>query len=476
MGEAGSVCASTGAFVMACQLAHLLLIWAAATSATPLPRTNQTATPLPRTNQTATPPPAWSDVSVQTTFGWLHGRLFERRAEFLGVPYATNERFEPAADWSESFTPFLGRQATKAAPACPQAPGILPADDPTDEHCLFLNIFVPRSVVEAAKEGAPADTPIMLFFPGGAFIAGSASEGFDRDGWSGLGPYGVNLGYNASLMVADSGVIVVTANYRLGVLGFGAMPEDAAAGSSTGNFGLLDQRSSMRYVAAHIAAFGGDNKRVTIYGESAGAISVALHYVMPNSYNSGLFHGALSESGFTGAQNLQVALNRTRRVAQLLGCPVDSPKSCLKKADLGALVRAQKTVMPGDPLSGGGLEAWFPVIDGVEIIQEPFRSVYEGKFNRDIALLLGSNTDEGSLFVEMGHIFGVWGDRAFNTLANQTVNAATGIHHMNNSMLERARELYHPSSFWDNSARNAQLLTDYTFACGSRSLAQQVSQ
>ena len=110
---------------MACQLAHLLLIWAAATS----------ATPLPRTNQTATPPPAWSDVSVQTTFGWLHGRLFERHAEFLGVPYATNERFEPAADWSESFTPFLGRQATKAAPACPQAPGILPADDPTDEHC-----------------------------------------------------------------------------------------------------------------------------------------------------------------------------------------------------------------------------------------------------------------------------------------------------------------------------------------------------
>ena len=76
----------------------------------------------------------------------------------------------------------------------------------------------------------------------------------------------------------------------------------------------------------------------------AGAISVALHYVMPNSYKSGLFHGALSESGFPGAQDLQVALDRTSRVAQLLGCPVDSPKSCLKNADLGALVRAQKTV------------------------------------------------------------------------------------------------------------------------------------
>ena len=72
----------------------------------------------------------------------------------------------------------------------------------------------------------------------------------------------------------------------------------------------------------------------------AGAISVALHYVMPNSYKSGLVHGALSESGLPGAQDLQVALNRTARVAQLVG----SPKSCLKKADLGALVRTQKTV------------------------------------------------------------------------------------------------------------------------------------
>ena len=166
------------------------------------------AAPLPahKTNITAFP-----EVTLNTTFGFLKGLLFEKHAEFLGVPYATNQRFEPPQD---IFSYRGGYTAKRAPPACPQYPGVIPQQAPTAEDCLYLNIFIPRTVLQGELTGVP----VMLFFPGGAFYQGSASQGIDFVGWDGIAPYNQTYGYNASsLIFSNNGsMIVITANYRLG--------------------------------------------------------------------------------------------------------------------------------------------------------------------------------------------------------------------------------------------------------------------
>jgi len=195
-----------------------------------------------------------------------------------------------------------------------------------------------------------------------------------------------------------------------------------------------------------------------------------------NSINGGLFSKALMESGFPAAQSLSAALNRTKWISLLLACPPWTPtKACLRDRTVEELLWAQSEAMAGDLLSTGALESWFPVVDGVEILEYPMTSALAGRFNPDIPLLIGSNTDEGSLFVKMGHIYGVFGKAGFDALANDTLNAAAGFPKTNATMLARAEALYAPGIL-NNAGKNAHFLTDFTFACGSRAVARSISE
>src|SRR5262249_20774497 len=186
---------------------------------------------------------------------------------YRGIPYA----MPPVADlrWAPPQPyprwPDL-RAATSFGAVCPQD-GVTTGDS---EDCLFLNIWTPRAAIEKGER-----LPVMVFIHGGAFVYGAGSLPL----------------YDGSYLAASGNVVVVTFDYRLGALGFLGVP---ALGLS-GNYGILEEGLALRWVAENIAAFGGDPRKVTIFGESAGAMSVGLHlFSIPA--NRGLFRAAIMES------------------------------------------------------------------------------------------------------------------------------------------------------------------------------------
>jgi carboxylesterase type B len=187
-------------------------------------------------------------------------------ARFRGIPFAASTA--GAGRWAPPSPPDAWGPApllaTAFGPACVQA--IIPSDpdvpDVQSEDCLSLNVYTPALGSTPAK----APVPVMLFFHGGAFVAGSNA-----------GPWGV---YDGSRVASRGGVVVVTANYRLDALGW--MTTSGVSGA-TGNYGLLDQRAAMRWVRDNVGAFGGDPSRVTLWGESAGAMSGLVHMASPPS-------------------------------------------------------------------------------------------------------------------------------------------------------------------------------------------------
>nr|WP_254798809.1 carboxylesterase family protein [Sphingobium sp. AS12] len=182
------------------------------------------------------------------------GTVSDGARRWLGIPYADAARFAapmPAASWIDV------RDATVVGPQCPQMYGNaakrarIAAPD-FSEQCLTLNIYAPDDLVEGER------LPVYVWIHGGAFVAGSGN------------------GYDGSALARDGRIIVVTINYRVGVLGF--VNFGAALGTSDipSNLGLRDQIAALTWVQANIAAFGGDPGRVTIGGQSAGSMSVSL--------------------------------------------------------------------------------------------------------------------------------------------------------------------------------------------------------
>jgi carboxylesterase type B len=141
--------------------------------------------------------------------------------------------------------------------------------------------------------------------------------------------FGGSSVFNGSVLASKQQVVVGSLNYRLGYLGFMAFEEDAAANKSTGNWGMEDQQSALRFVQHVASAFGGDKSRVMIFGQSAGGASVHKHLVLPAS--AGLFRSAVLESGTTHSWDLDYSLSRTKGIAKSLGCTVAPLKDCLAK-------------------------------------------------------------------------------------------------------------------------------------------------
>jgi para-nitrobenzyl esterase len=313
---------------------------------------------------------------IRTADGPVQGAQVGSVRRFLGVPYAAppvgDLRWlppQPPAAWTAPL------DATRPGSECPQIVPIINQIS-GNEDCLYLNVFTP----------SPAPTralPVMVWIHGGGFTVGS---GMDDD---------------PTRFVAAHHVVVVSMNYRLGPLGFLALPDLAQSDPrhSTGNLGLEDQQAALRWVRANAAAFGGDAGNVTIFGESAGGVSVCAQLLSPGS--AGLFEKAITESGpcTLGAVALPAAEQQGAEFVAKLGCSGASPLACIQSKPVDEVLDA----MPPDPtfLFGRGAN-WDPVADGVVLPSDPIRAFDAGDFHR-VPMIVGANRDEGRLFTGLAY-------------------------------------------------------------------------
>jgi para-nitrobenzyl esterase len=324
---------------------------------------------------------------VSTTNGSIQGSDRGASCAFLGVPYATPPlgalRWrppQPVAPWASTLS------ATADPPACslvslnPPVGAIVGSED-----CLKLNIWTP----DPAPSGSAA---VIVWLHTGGFIAASANFAGSR---------GQNL-------AERTGAIVVAPNYRLGPFGFlahRALTAEDPAYPSSGNLGLLDQRAALAWVRDHISAFGGDPDNVTVAGTSAGGLSASLHLVSPGS--AGLFDRAIVQSGPASFRwkTLVEAEAQGDAFAARLGCTDGSQVlSCMRAKSQADVLRALPIGL--DQIVESARVQWGPVVDGVELPDQP-RALYEsGAFTR-VPLIIGTNRDEGWPFVDRSFPGGV---------------------------------------------------------------------
>jgi para-nitrobenzyl esterase len=311
---------------------------------------------------------------AETRWGRVEGVERAGVLQFLGVPYAAPPVGTRRWAAPEPPEPWTGvRPATAFGPVAPQAPspvsslfGIAelgtPGGPEISEDCLHLNVYTPSA--DAGRR------PVMVWIHGGAFTGGS-----NRSAW-----------YDGSSF-ARQGVVVVVINYRLGALGFLRLG-DRERGSA--NRGLLDQVAALEWVRDNIDAFGGDPARVTLFGESAGAMSIGALLGIPAA--AGLFQGAVLQSGAAATfGSLERASQVTDRLAAVVG-GVDA----LRAADWERLLAAQGELAVELAREGVGLP-FMPVVDGTVLPEPPTQAVTAG--GARARLMIGTNRDEMALFL-----------------------------------------------------------------------------
>lgn len=319
---------------------------------------------------------------VITDKGPVKGAIAGATRTFFGVPYAAppvgDLRWkppQPAKAWSEPL------DATKKGPFCPQlsALGSSPMAG-TSEDCLSLNVWTP-SIAPGSK------APVLFWIHGGGFILGSGAEAT----------------YDGQLLSEATGAVVVTINYRLGPLGFlahGALAAEDAGHPSSGMYGFEDQRAALAWAKANIAAFGGDPGNITLFGESAGGISTCLHLLSPAS--KGLFHRAIIESG-----PCSVGASATAKENELQGAALAKAVGCEDPTTELACLRGKKAdellvALPGKKgLIGGDGVNWFPMVDGINLPDQPALLLDAGQIEK-VPVILGTNKNEGTLFFAIG--------------------------------------------------------------------------
>ena len=309
---------------------------------------------------------------VLTETGPISGVHSNGLSVYKGIPFAAppvgDLRWRPpehAARWAAT------RKADAFAPACMQVGVSMPGETPpkVDEDCLYLNIWTPA---KSPRERLP----VIVWIYGGGYINGSAS---------------MPLYWGDRL--ARKGAIVVTIAYRLGPLGFLALPEltRESPNHSSGNYGLMDQIAALEWVQRNIAAFGGNPKCVTIAGQSSGAISVSI--LMASPLAKGLFQRAIGESGglFEPVQLAPKFL--------LANAERDGEKYA---ASLSAPSLQQLRLLPANLLTGNAGGISHPVIEPYVLPLSPYEAFTSGQQN-DVPLLLGSNADEARAIIDVTH-------------------------------------------------------------------------
>jgi para-nitrobenzyl esterase len=362
-----------------------------------------------------------------TQSGSVRGRLAGGIDEFLGIPYAApptgNLRWrapEPPARWRGV------RAATAFGPHCPQSGSPFGVAS-TSEDCLFLNVFTPAGASRARH-------PVMVWIHGGALVAGE-SDDFDPAG------------------LVRRGVTVVTINYRLGALGFLADSALAGPSGAAGDYGLMDQQAALRWVRANISRFGGDPRDVTLFGESAGGLSVLSQLVSPGA--AGLFQRAIVESGSydPGQAPLASAEGEGAAFAAKVGCGTQpSPAAtaaCLRAVPVPTLLNDQN------------LGGYTPNVDGLVLTQSIVTALQAGQFHR-VPVIMGTNHDEWRLFIGLDHLLGAPAVTAASYQAQ--IQGTAGV---SAAVAAQVAARYPLSGFASPSVALGAVGTDATFACSA---------
>ncbi len=319
-------------------------------------------------------PSAAAAPAIVTQSGSLKGIESNDLNRYLGIPYAVPPvgplRWtppQPFGRWNGVF------QATQFGNFCTQ-PGL------GSEDCLYLNVYTQAQKKNRHKHHG---MPVMVWIHGGSLVTGGG--GF----------------YDPTRMIEQSGVIVVTINYRVGLFGFFAHPAIDAEGHRNGNYGLMDQQLALQWVKRNINAFGGDPNRMTIFGESAGGQSVYANMASPTA--AGLFQRAISESGsysefqpyFEGVYI--VSLLQAESVGTPLvssGIDLATAAGCTTLPQTAACLRG----IPAATLVAIGPSVLYPFVDGTILTQTPGAAFASGQFNQ-VPVISGGNHDEYRLFV-----------------------------------------------------------------------------
>ena len=371
------------------------------------------------------PAQAASSPVAQTTHGAVQGFTASGVNTFLGIPYAAppvgSLRWvapQPSAPWSGT------RQAVSYGAYCPQGfSEIGPGGG--SEDCLYLNVQAPS----IARPGS--NLPVMVWIHGGSLTTGSGQE------------------YDGTSLVHANGVVFVSLNYRLGLLGFLALPALAAQDThgSSGNYGLLDQQAAIAWVRQNITAFGGNPGKITIFGESAGGQSAIDQLVSPLL---GKISGAIIESG-AYARSLP-----TQAAQQAAGTAIAASLNCAG-TDLACLrnVPATTLVNLGDSSATISIA---PNIDNYVLTQQPFLAFAAGAFPH-VPIIDGTNHDEYRLFISEDELLAgtPWSAADYTILTE----------HFGLSYVSQLQAQYPLGAYPNPGYASAALVTDYAFACGA---------
>lgn len=312
-----------------------------------------------------------STTKVRVASGELEGVIeVSGIRSFKGIPFAQppvgNLRFrepQPAQPWKGV------RKANAFGPRAMQLPIFSDMNfrsNGMSEDCLYLNVWTPA-------KSSGENLPVLVYFYGGGFVGGDGSE-YRYDGES----------------LATKGIVTVTVNYRLGVFGFLSHPDltQESAHHSSGNYGLLDQHAALVWVQQNIAAFGGDPKRVTIAGESAGSISVCAQMASPLS--KGLFNGAIGESGALLGNIKPITLTDAEQVGAAFAARSDKSLADLRAMSAKDLLDVAKT------------SHFSTVVDGYFLPQFP-SDIFTAGNQMPVPLLAGWNSAESNYMGFLGN-------------------------------------------------------------------------
>jgi len=364
---------------------------------------------------------------------------------FLGIQYATQARFEPSV--VKLTTTPEDEDATVLGPSCPQYASVWSdaSDTDADEDCLYLNIWRPSSTDTDDVNNNTTTTllPVMVWIHGGAYIFGS----------------GNNPNFDGANLAGNEQVIVITINYRLNV--FGYMPFENDDGGSTGGMnGILDQIRALEWIQSRIADFGGDPEQVTIFGESAGAISVCQLSVIPEA--KGLFLRGIMESGscrFLATVTYDKTMVDQAIATALPGCNAEEGGTVCGLDDLKKFSVQELLNITVDN------DFFKPLWDSAVISTPNPAELYADSTNiNPMDMIIGSNTKDD-----------------FNLVFYTEKNAYLNHSGFDNSgvlaqaspqVKDRILELYADEKYGDSSVSAfAEFFGDFVFGCPSRGIA-----
>ena len=393
-----------------------------------------------------------AEAVVHTPSGRIEGEKRDRGLVFRGIPFAAPPIGPLRFRAPEKIRPWEGvRQAREFGPSAPQVPATIAAlrrlvgtRDDTSEDCLYLNVWTP------AADGKRR--PVMVWIHGGAFLLGSGSTSI----------------YSGARLAARGDVVVVTINYRLGVLGSLDMLSLRERGSGIEpNLGICDQIAALEWVRDHIEAFGGDPENVTIFGESAGGMSVGTLLGVPAAHS--LFHRAILQSG--AACNVSprpIAERIGRAFLRYLGTPRANPAQ-LRRIPLGRILAAQ-TATVRELANGVSTLPWQPTLDGETIAEPPLDVIRRGAA-KNIPVLIGTTANEWNLFMAADGPARRLDEPGLHRRFRRVLTS----HGLDEILLERVHEVYHEGRGTPSARWNA-FMADLIFHAPANLLADTVNE